>query len=134
MLIQYIRNGKRQRIGALVAITNNDGHIIVGHGKWHKKLDEYSPIMALQVAKSRAEKDSKVEPAISILPKYLKFIDRAKKYYKNCPLSANTLCAMSMAQIKQRKCKEKIERHSCGEVEEINWKDAKGDVEISAGC
>jgi len=134
MLIQYIRNGKKQKIGALVATTNHGGYIVIGHGKWNKSLDKYSSTMALQVAKDRADKDSKVGPALSMLTQHRKFVTRAKKYYKDCPLSANTLSAISMAEIKNRLWKDRVEHHSCGEVEEINYKKSNTDDEMSAGC
>ena len=110
MLIQYVRNGKGQKAGALVAKTNVAGHIIIGHSKWAKSMDDYDSTMALRVAKDRADKDSKVAPALSILTKYNKFISRAQKYYKNCALSANTLCAIAIAEAKHRACKKNNQR------------------------
>lgn len=110
MLIQYVRNGKGQKAGALVAKTNIAGHIVIGHSRWAKSIDRYDPAMALRVAKDRADKDSKVAPALSILEKYNKFISRARKYYKNCPLSANTLCATALAEAKNEVCKENNQR------------------------
>ena len=96
MLIQYVRDSKRQKIGALVAI-HRDGKIIIGHSKWNKKADKYSPKLCIEVAKARAEKDSKEVPALSIFPAYSMFLYRARKYFKCEEVSDNTLIAGNIA-------------------------------------
>lgn len=105
MIMEYVRNGQKKKIGVLVADLTSDGNIAVGHSKWNKKLDEYNIQRGKEVAIERVLTDSKTPPAITIYKAYLKFVDRAIKYFKGAQISRNTIMARHAAMEKQESLK-----------------------------
>jgi hypothetical protein len=91
MMLQYVRGAKKRKVGVLVALLNDDGKIVIGHSKWHKKLDKYDIELGRKVAIDRAEKDSAAAPAVSLREDYCKFMLRTRRYFKDTELSVNTL-------------------------------------------
>ncbi len=92
MMLQYIRDNKKRKIGVLVALLSPEGKIVIGHSKWHRKLDKkYNIERGRQVAIERAEKDSTTSPALSFKDDYFKFVRRARSYFKDAEPSENTL-------------------------------------------
>jgi actin-like ATPase involved in cell morphogenesis len=80
-IIQYVRNRKGLRIGAIVATKSENGFNI-GYSLCNKK-DRFNKEMALKIAFGRAEFEL-VSPEIprdisKMLPE---FIERCKKYYR----------------------------------------------------
>jgi len=95
-MIQYVRNGKGFPIGVLIAKLNAEGEIVLGHSKWCHSRDKYNKIEGLRIADSRADLDSRVPPALSILIPYQIFMARASAYFK-AEFSRNTLQALQSA-------------------------------------
>jgi len=102
-----IRKQRGKKVGVLVADLNEQGKVVIGHSKWHKKLDEYDPKFGSGVAMDRLKSDSKAPPALSILSDYLKFKERVTKYFKS-DVSDNTKTAIEAAFAKKEKADEKM--------------------------
>lgn len=94
MMLQYVREGNRKnrKIGVLVAVLNDKGKIVIGHSKWHKRLDKdnFNLERGRKVAIERAQKDSLVAPPFSFEDIYFRFSKRAMQYFKNSKPSRNT--------------------------------------------
>jgi hypothetical protein len=103
MIIRYIRDKKNQKAGVLVAMLNGEGRIVIGHSKWHKKLDgdKYNWKLGRKVAIERAEKDSTTPPAFSFKREYFEFIQRVKRYFKDVELTENTLESARLMIVKE---------------------------------
>jgi len=109
MLKEYVKKGRRTvvredgrkarlgrgtKIGVLVGDLKDNSRIVIGHSKWHQRLDKYDLDFAESVALSRLDSESKVPPALSIAKDYLKFVERCKHYFKTDVLSENTQIAI----------------------------------------
>lgn len=53
-IVQYIRDGRNQRIGVVVAILDADGNVSIGTSVCNKK-DRFKKDLALEIALGRAE-------------------------------------------------------------------------------
>jgi hypothetical protein len=80
-IIQYVRNKKGQRIGAIVA-TKSESGFNVGYSLCNKK-DRFNKEMGLRIAFGRAEFEQ-ISPEIprEIAKMLPEFIERCKKYYR----------------------------------------------------
>ncbi len=96
MMLQYVRDSKRRKVGVLVAALNAQGDMVVGHSKWNKVLDKkYDLERGMQVATDRLNKESSTSPALSIRRPYLKFLKRASKYFKDTNVCGGTITAVN---------------------------------------
>lgn len=95
MISEYVQKqsgpNKGERYGAFAATLNEAGEIVIGHSKWHAKLDKYDPKRGMSIAVGRAEKDSDAALAQSLRKKIKPFVRRAKRYYKTDRFSGNTM-------------------------------------------
>jgi len=55
LLIEFLRDKHRQRVGVLVALKNAEHGFTVGYTKQHKKLDEWSRNFSVNLAIERAK-------------------------------------------------------------------------------
>jgi hypothetical protein len=85
----YKKRKRRRKIGVLVGKLNDKNEIVVGHSKWCNR-DEYNEELGYHIAVGRAECDSSVPPALSILKRYERFMKRCIKYFRTDKISTAT--------------------------------------------
>jgi hypothetical protein len=77
MLVKYVRNSKRQRIGCVVAISRDQ----IGWSLCNVKLDKFDKQYALDIAKLRAQMNP-APIAPTVRPDFMEMLERAHRYYK----------------------------------------------------
>ena len=55
MLVEYVRDYKRNKIGAIVAICDDKGEILIGWSKCHVELDKFDKNLAKKIALNRTK-------------------------------------------------------------------------------
>ena len=90
MLIEYVRKNKRNRKkkGVLIAIVCADDIVRIGWSLCKLSAGDRFNKLGLEIAKERAIRHMTTAPT-SILNQLEKFIERAKKYYKNKTVEVN---------------------------------------------
>ena len=81
MLIKYIRKGKRQKKGVLVAVPV-DGQVRLGWSLCHKR-DKFNKEFGKKIAISRALCGKQVKMPPSLKDEMNMFVIRASRYYKD---------------------------------------------------
>ncbi len=81
MLIRYVRNKRREKIGVLVALGRNN----VGWSRCNK-TDRFNKDRGLHIAIMRAQMYNTMELASRVCPSmqldYIKMVNRANRYFK----------------------------------------------------
>jgi len=78
MLVSYVRNKKREKIGVVVAIYRDQ----VGWSLCRTKLDRFDKDLGLRIAYGRAITGSATKPPTTVMKTYNDMMDRSKAYYK----------------------------------------------------
>lgn len=85
MLVQYLKKRSGQKRAVLVAMKTPEGQAVVGHALCRLALDEFDKHAGLNIALGRAlavAEDRQVKVPQSIEKEYLKFVERASKYFR----------------------------------------------------
>lgn len=77
MLVKYVRNDKRAKIGVVVAIGKGQ----VGWSMCHR-LDKFDKAKAIKIAKGRADRGSNVTLPGAIFNDYNAMTDRSERFYQ----------------------------------------------------
>ena len=85
MLVQYLKKRSGQKRAVLVALKTPEGQAVVGHALCRLALDEFDKSAGLNIALGRALAVSEfrqVKVPHSIEKEYVKFVERATKYFR----------------------------------------------------
>ncbi len=81
--IRRVRDGRRVKIGMLVAGRRTNGHVYVGWSKCNMGKDEFDRKVAHNIAMKRFnDLHSKVGPPESIRKDVLRFMSRCVRFYQ----------------------------------------------------
>lgn len=93
MLISYMRDENGQKCGVVVAVLNSQGQIGIGYSACSHG-DRFKRDHGLMMAEGRAKATRLIKhekmPRLDIRWAVVDMVNRAKRYYKNCPISTRT--------------------------------------------
>ncbi len=87
MLVEYVRDKNRNRVGVVVAVKGNcDSQYLIGWSAKHSQLDAHKKFnreLALEIATGRAMTNSQAQPPSFVLDTFDHVNERARRYFKS---------------------------------------------------